>query len=61
MPAPDTIVLATSSGGTQAGIIAGCALHGLSTRVVGISADDPSAAIAAEIRRILADLEGCSA
>jgi 1-aminocyclopropane-1-carboxylate deaminase/D-cysteine desulfhydrase-like pyridoxal-dependent ACC family enzyme len=41
MPAPDTIVLATSSGGTQAGIIA----------------DDPSAAIAAEIRRILADLE----
>ncbi|HET7696824.1 MAG TPA: pyridoxal-phosphate dependent enzyme [Vicinamibacterales bacterium] len=57
MPAPDTIVLATSSGGTQAGIVAGCALHGLATRVIGISADDPAAAIAAEIRRILADLE----
>ena len=57
MPAPDTIVLATSSGGTQAGIVAGCALHGVTTRIVGISADDPSAAIAAEIRRILADLE----
>jgi 1-aminocyclopropane-1-carboxylate deaminase/D-cysteine desulfhydrase-like pyridoxal-dependent ACC family enzyme len=57
IPAPDTIVLATSSGGTQAGIMAGCALHGLRTRVVGVSADDPSAAIAGEVRRILADLE----
>ena len=53
IPAPDLIVLSTSSGGTQAGIVAGCALHGLSTRVVGISADDPAAAIAGEIRRIL--------
>jgi 1-aminocyclopropane-1-carboxylate deaminase/D-cysteine desulfhydrase-like pyridoxal-dependent ACC family enzyme len=57
MPAPDTIVLATSSGGTQAGLIAGCALHGLRTRVIGISADDPAAQIATEIRRVLADLE----
>jgi 1-aminocyclopropane-1-carboxylate deaminase/D-cysteine desulfhydrase-like pyridoxal-dependent ACC family enzyme len=54
---PDLIVLSTSSGGTQAGIIAGCRLHGLPTRIVGISADDPSAAIAAEIRRILGGLE----
>ena len=53
---PDTIVLATSSGGTQAGIIAGCAMHGLRTRVIGISADDPAPAIAGEIRRILAGL-----
>ena len=57
IPAPDLIILATSSGGTQAGIIAGCRLRGLKTRVLGISADDPSAAIAAEIRRILAGLE----
>ena len=57
MPAPDTIVLATSSGGTQAGIVAGCRLHGVPTRVIGVSADDPSAAIEAEIRRILTDLE----
>jgi 1-aminocyclopropane-1-carboxylate deaminase/D-cysteine desulfhydrase-like pyridoxal-dependent ACC family enzyme len=57
MAAPDTIVLATSSGGTQAGLIAGCTLHGLATRIIGISADDPSAVIAAEIRRVLADLE----
>jgi 1-aminocyclopropane-1-carboxylate deaminase/D-cysteine desulfhydrase-like pyridoxal-dependent ACC family enzyme len=62
MAAPDAIVLATSSGGTQAGIIAGCRLHGLSTRVIGVSADDPSAAIASEVRRILVgmeDLLGC--
>jgi L-cysteate sulfo-lyase len=56
-PAPDAIVLSTSSGGTQAGIIAGCRLHGLSTRVVGISADDPSAAIAKEVHRILLGME----
>ena len=62
-PAPDVIVLSTSSGGTQAGIIAGCRLHDVSTRVVGISADDPSAVIAGEVRRILAGVEelaGCT-
>ena len=57
MSPPDTIVLATSSGGTQAGIVAGCVLHGLTTRVVGVSADDPAPAIAREIRRNLAGLE----
>ena len=57
IPAPDLIVHSTSSGGTQAGLIAGCRLHGLSTRIVGISADDPSAAIAAEVQRILSGLE----
>jgi 1-aminocyclopropane-1-carboxylate deaminase/D-cysteine desulfhydrase-like pyridoxal-dependent ACC family enzyme len=54
---PDHIVVATSSGGTQAGIAAGCALHNLPTRVLGISADDPARAIAADIRRILNGLE----
>lgn len=44
---PDVIVHATSSGGTQAGLIAGCALFSPATRVIGVSADDP----AAEIRR----------
>jgi 1-aminocyclopropane-1-carboxylate deaminase/D-cysteine desulfhydrase-like pyridoxal-dependent ACC family enzyme len=56
VPVPETIVLSSSSGGTHAGILAGCMLHGLGTRVIGISADDPSASIALEIRRILADL-----
>ena len=53
---PDAIVHASSSGGTQAGLTAGCALHGLPTRVVGISADDPVASIEAEVRRIVAGL-----
>jgi 1-aminocyclopropane-1-carboxylate deaminase/D-cysteine desulfhydrase-like pyridoxal-dependent ACC family enzyme len=55
--APDLIVVSTSSGGTQAGILAGCALRGLHTRVLGISADDPASAIADEIRRILGGME----
>ena len=56
IPAPDVIVTSTSSGGTQAGLVAGCALHGISTAVIGISADDPAAALTAEIRRIHRDL-----
>jgi 1-aminocyclopropane-1-carboxylate deaminase/D-cysteine desulfhydrase-like pyridoxal-dependent ACC family enzyme len=55
--APDVIVCSTSSGGTQAGLIAGCALYDLSTRVIGVSADDASSAIAGTIRRILDGLE----
>jgi L-cysteate sulfo-lyase len=51
--APDVIVTSTSSGGTQAGLIAGCALHRIPTRVIGISADDPAPAIASSIRGIL--------
>jgi len=53
---PDAIVHSTSSGGTQAGLVAGCRLHGLTTRVIGISADDPAAAIEREVRRLLAGL-----
>jgi 1-aminocyclopropane-1-carboxylate deaminase/D-cysteine desulfhydrase-like pyridoxal-dependent ACC family enzyme len=55
--APDAIVLSTSSGGTQAGVIAGCRLHGLATRVIGISADESSAKLGDEVRRILTGLE----
>jgi L-cysteate sulfo-lyase len=50
---PQMIVHATSSGGTQAGLVAACALYGLSTRVIGVSADDPAAIIASEIREIV--------
>jgi 1-aminocyclopropane-1-carboxylate deaminase/D-cysteine desulfhydrase-like pyridoxal-dependent ACC family enzyme len=39
---PQVIVSATSSGGTQAGLLAGAALLGLDTRVIGVSADDPA-------------------
>jgi 1-aminocyclopropane-1-carboxylate deaminase/D-cysteine desulfhydrase-like pyridoxal-dependent ACC family enzyme len=53
MPAPDVIVHSTSSGGTQAGLVAGCRLLGLATRVVGISADDPAAALQCQIAAIV--------
>ena len=53
---PDVIVHATSSGGTQAGILAGCVLHGLSTRVIGVSADDPAADVERTIRSIIAGM-----
>jgi D-cysteine desulfhydrase family pyridoxal phosphate-dependent enzyme len=56
IPPPDIIVHASSSGGTQAGLVAGCALADVPTRVIGISADESSAALEEEIRRILAGL-----
>jgi 1-aminocyclopropane-1-carboxylate deaminase/D-cysteine desulfhydrase-like pyridoxal-dependent ACC family enzyme len=53
---PDAIVFATSSGGTHAGLIAGCALLGLEPRIIGISADDPSAALAKTVGDLLAGI-----
>lgn len=50
---PDVIVHSTSSGGTQAGMIAGCMLSGVDAEILGISADEPAPVLAAEIRRIL--------
>ena len=50
---PTAIVHATSSGGTQAGIIMGCALFGLKTQIIGVSADDPAAALSATITELL--------
>jgi 1-aminocyclopropane-1-carboxylate deaminase/D-cysteine desulfhydrase-like pyridoxal-dependent ACC family enzyme len=54
---PDVIVAASSSGGTQAGLIAGCALHEMPTRVIGISADDPAAEIGRKVLGIVAGVE----
>jgi 1-aminocyclopropane-1-carboxylate deaminase/D-cysteine desulfhydrase-like pyridoxal-dependent ACC family enzyme len=50
---PDVIVHATSSGGTQAGLVAGCALLGLPTKVVGVSADDPSESVRAQVATVV--------
>lgn len=52
-PAPDVIYHSSSSAGTQAGLLAGCALHGLPTRVVGVSPDDPVASIAGRVREVM--------
>ena len=50
------IVHSSSSGGTQAGLVAGCALAGVRTKVLGISADEPAPALTATIRSLLAGL-----
>lgn len=55
---PDVIVHACSSGGTQAGLVAGLALRGIGARIIGVSADDPAASIAATVRRIIRGIEG---
>ena len=56
LPPPDVIVHASSSGGTQAGLVAGCRLLGLTTRVVGVSADAPAASLHGDIRAIVSGI-----
>jgi D-cysteine desulfhydrase family pyridoxal phosphate-dependent enzyme len=58
MAAPDVIVHSTSSGGTQAGLVAGCRLLGLQTRVIGISADDSAASLTSQIGTIISGIAG---
>ncbi|HET7276372.1 MAG TPA: D-cysteine desulfhydrase family protein [Longimicrobiaceae bacterium] len=53
---PDVIIHATASGGTQAGLVAGCALNGLRTRVIGVSADDPAPEIEKKVREIISGI-----
>ncbi len=57
LPVPDVVVHATSSGGTQAGLLAGGCVYGLAARVVGVSADEPAAPLAGVIGRLLSGLE----
>jgi D-cysteine desulfhydrase family pyridoxal phosphate-dependent enzyme len=56
IPPPDVIVHSTSSGGTQAGLVAGCRLLGLPTRVVGVSADDTAQSLQAQVRAIVSGM-----
>ncbi|MDA1305628.1 MAG: D-cysteine desulfhydrase family protein [Acidobacteria bacterium] len=53
---PTAIVHASSSGGTQAGLIAGCALYGVKARVLGISADESSQGLTAIVSGLLDSL-----
>ena len=54
MPPPDIIVHSSSSGGTQAGLVAAARLLGLQLRIVGISADDPDHVLQSHVRAIVA-------
>lgn len=49
---PDVIVHASSSGGTQAGLLAGLVLNGLHPRVIGVSADETAAALQTTVERL---------
>jgi D-cysteine desulfhydrase family pyridoxal phosphate-dependent enzyme len=50
---PDVIVHATSSAGTQAGLVAGCALLGLQPRIIGVSADEPADRLRTLVRELI--------
>lgn len=50
---PDCLVVATGSGGTQAGLVAGVALTGLDTRVVAFAVSDDADWFAAKVRQDL--------
>lgn len=50
---PDAIVHSSSSGGTQAGIVAGCRALGWRTRVIGISADERAVTLTATVAEII--------
>lgn len=50
---PDVIIHASSSGGTQAGLVAGCALLGSPARVVGMSVDEPADALSAHVGELI--------
>lgn len=54
---PDVIVHASSSGGTQAGLIAGALHHLLPARIIGVSADTPAADLEATIRGIVRGID----
>jgi 1-aminocyclopropane-1-carboxylate deaminase/D-cysteine desulfhydrase-like pyridoxal-dependent ACC family enzyme len=57
MDPPDIIIHSSSSGGTQAGLVAGCTLAGWPTQVIGISADEPTGSLQATVRTLLTGLE----
>ena len=52
---PDYIILASSSGGTQAGLILGKHLFGFSGRVLGVSIDESSAQLSKRISSLASD------
>lgn len=55
---PDLIVLASGTGATQAGIVAGCASLGWSTKVVGISVGRPNPRGARAVREMCGEVAG---
>ncbi|MEJ2598345.1 MAG: D-cysteine desulfhydrase family protein [Anaerolineales bacterium] len=49
---PDWIVLASSSGGTQAGLVVGARIFGFQGRILGISVDQPAGELKARVAQL---------
>ena len=56
--APDVVIHSSSSGGTQAGLAAGLSMAMPGTRVIGVSADEPTAGLQAIVRELLEGMPG---
>jgi D-cysteine desulfhydrase len=57
-PGFDRVVFATSSGGTQAGMILGARLMGFGGKIHGISVDEPAAVLRARVADLVNDTAG---
>jgi len=53
---PDAIVFASSSGGTQAGLVAGARLLGYDGEIIGISVDEPREVLTERIARLASEV-----
>jgi D-cysteine desulfhydrase family pyridoxal phosphate-dependent enzyme len=53
---PDWIVFASSSGGTQAGLVAGAALYGFDGKILGISIDEPEDVLKSRVAALASDV-----
>ena len=53
LPTPDAIVVTVGSGGTAAGLVAGLALEGVKTTVVGVVVSSPAWAVKLMTRRLV--------
>ena len=53
---PDTIVFPSSSGGTQAGLVAGTRLFGFDGQVLGISVDEPAGVLKERVANLAGDV-----
>ena len=53
---PDTIVFPSSSGGTQAGLVAGTRMFGFDGQVLGISVDEPAGILKERVANLAGDV-----
>ena len=53
---PDWIVIASSSGGTQAGMVAGAKLFGFEGKILGISIDEPEDVLATRVAGLASEV-----